>query len=246
MHGKSTAAINEADVKIIEDALLVLKPFLDVTREMSSEKYTSISKVIPVISILTKFLAAKSSPLGLGAKLKDQIDLYFRDVETEKFSMLSTFLDPRFKDKLLSKEVKLRANKEVCDCLEKTTILSFSHDQEMEEVKRTPQDKPEEVNFWDEFDKEREDEKSVHNDKSAIEVELSRYTESQRCERMTDPLTWWKKNEINYPNIAKMAKKYLSIPATSVPSERLFSKAGEIVSARRASIKSKNVDMILF
>ena len=158
--------------------------------------------------------------------------------------MLSTFLDPRFKDKSLSKEVKLIANKEVCDCHEKTTILSLSHDQEMEEEKRTPQDKPEEANFWDEFDKEREEEKSIYKDKSAIEVELTRYAESQRCERKTDPLAWWKQNERNYPNIARMAKKYLAIPATSVPNERLLSKAGEIVSARLASIKSKNVNYI--
>jgi len=33
---------------------------------------------------------------------------------------------------------------------------------------------------------------------------------------------------------------------TSVPSERLFSKAGEVVAARRSNIKPKNVDMILF
>ena len=244
MNGKSTAAINEEDVKIIEDAVTVLKPFLDVTREMSSEKYTSISKVIPIITILTKFLASHSSPLG--AKLKDKIDYYFKDVETERFSMLSTFLDPRFKDKSLSKEVKMKVNQEVLNYLERTTELSLSHDEEMEEVKNPAQEKPEEASFWDEFDKEREEEKSFIKDKSAIEVELSRYTESQRCERKTDPLAWWKQNERNYPSVARMAKKYLSIPATSVPSERLFSKAGEIVSSRRASIKSKNVDMILF
>ena len=32
----------------------------------------------------------------------------------------------------------------------------------------------------------------------------------------------------------------------SAPSELLFSKAGEVVAARRSSIKPKNVDMILF
>jgi len=37
---------------------------------------------------------------------------------------------------------------------------------------------------------------------------------------------------------------YLRVLETSVPSERLFSKASEVVAAR--SIKPKNVDMILF
>ena len=31
-----------------------------------------------------------------------------------------------------------------------------------------------------------------------------------------------------------------------MPSEKLFSKAGEVIAARRSNIKPKNVDMILF
>ena len=31
-----------------------------------------------------------------------------------------------------------------------------------------------------------------------------------------------------------------------MPSEKLFSKAGEVIAARRSNIKAKNVDMILF
>jgi len=41
---------------------------------------------------------------------------------------------------------------------------------------------------------------------------------------------------------------YFGVPGTcgtSVPSERLFSKAGEVVAARRSNIKPKNVDRIL-
>lgn len=42
------------------------------------------------------------------------------------------------------------------------------------------------------------------------------------------------------------AKKILCTPATSVPSERIFSKAGIVVSDRRSRIKPKNVDMLIF
>jgi hypothetical protein len=41
-------------------------------------------------------------------------------------------------------------------------------------------------------------------------------------------------------------RKFLCIPATSVPSEQLFSKAGERISARRNRLDGKNVNMLLF
>ena len=61
-----------------------------------------------------------------------------------------------------------------------------------------------------------------------------------------DPLTWWKRRESVYPTLSKMAKKYLQIPASSIPSERIFSLAGTIVSKKRASLSPENVDMLIF
>ena len=42
------------------------------------------------------------------------------------------------------------------------------------------------------------------------------------------------------------AKVDSSIPGTSVPSERVFSTAGDVVTAQRATLKSKHVDMLIF
>ena len=61
-----------------------------------------------------------------------------------------------------------------------------------------------------------------------------------------DPLNWWKRRESVYPTMAKLAKKYLQIPASSIPSERVFSLAGTIVSKKRASLSPENVDMLIF
>jgi len=43
------------------------------------------------------------------------------------------------------------------------------------------------------------------------------------------PLLYWKKNCESYPQLAKMARDFFAIPATSAPSERCFSKARSLL-----------------
>ena len=56
-----------------------------------------------------------------------------------------------------------------------------------------------------------------------------------------DPLVWWKVKARKFPYVWAVAREYLAIPATSAPSERAFSTAGNVVSVRRCSLKSERV-----
>ena len=78
------------------------------------------------------------------------------------------------------------------------------------------------------------------------DMEMRMYSEEELLNRETDPLAWWKSREECLKVSSKLAKKYLGIVATSVPSERLFSQAGQVIVDRRARIKPKNVNMVLF
>lgn len=62
----------------------------------------------------------------------------------------------------------------------------------------------------------------------------------------SDPLLWWKAREDKYPLLSKYAKQLLGIPATSVASERVFSTAGDVVTAQRACLSGDQVDMLVF
>ena len=101
--------------------------------------------------------------------------------------------------------------------------------------------------LWSQFDaKRRQKERSSARQFTAAEIEVRRHMENPSLERNQDPLAWWKDVASSTPRLALIAKDVLGIPATSVPSERLFSKAGEVISSRRGSLKAKHVDMILF
>ena len=59
-------------------------------------------------------------------------------------------------------------------------------------------------------------------------------------------MEWWECHQQLYPHLAKMAQKYSGVVATSVPSEQLFSTAGNIVTAKRAALDPGNVEKLIF
>lgn len=75
--------------------------------------------------------------------------------------------------------------------------------------------------------------------------EVSLYT-SLPPVRKADPLVWWRDNQATFPHLATLAKKYLCVPATSCSSERDFSCAGNIVTAKRNCLKPAKVNTLCF
>ena len=59
-------------------------------------------------------------------------------------------------------------------------------------------------------------------------------------------LEWWKSHQTEFPLLANLAKTYLCIPGTSVPSERVFSTAGDIVRSERSVLSPEHVDQLVF
>lgn len=57
---------------------------------------------------------------------------------------------------------------------------------------------------------------------------------------------YWEKHKTLLNPLNEVALKYATIPATSVPSERIFSKTGQIMSARRNRLLPKNLDKLVF
>ena len=59
-------------------------------------------------------------------------------------------------------------------------------------------------------------------------------------------LDWWRDHCKTYPLLAKLAKKYLAVQATSCSSERTFSTGGRTVTNSRTRLNTTNVNMMVY
>ena len=61
-----------------------------------------------------------------------------------------------------------------------------------------------------------------------------------------NPFSWWAANKSQYSALHQVAMKYISIPATSVPSERLFSDAKNLITPQRTRLDSFLINQLMF
>lgn len=79
-----------------------------------------------------------------------------------------------------------------------------------------------------------------------INREISLYIEFLKVPYEQDPLKWWCLNCTTYPFLSVLAKKFLTIQATSVASEWVFSKGGLVVTDYRASLTNDHVSELVY
>ena len=80
---------------------------------------------------------------------------------------------------------------------------------------------------------------------NSLSVEIDRYKSESAILYNSNPLEWWKVNEYAYPNLARLARVYLAIPASSASSERIFSRAGYVMGNRRTRLAWRTFEAIV-
>ena len=61
-----------------------------------------------------------------------------------------------------------------------------------------------------------------------------------------NPLEWWRKKQLDFPSLTTLARKYLCIPATSAPVERVFSSGSNIITKRRSCLDVDRASDLIF
>ena len=87
---------------------------------------------------------------------------------------------------------------------------------------------------------------------ATADAELTLYQQEPTIQLREDeggfscPLTWWKFNARKYKLLSILASRVLCIPATSAPSERVFSTAGLTIAKDRARLASEMANELIF
>ena len=75
---------------------------------------------------------------------------------------------------------------------------------------------------------------------------VPRFFKEANIPRTADPFQWWKLNEVQFPNLKVLAKKYLCVPATAISSDRLFAKEGDEFARRRDTFRGSQLNNMIF
>ncbi|XP_069508821.1 E3 SUMO-protein ligase ZBED1-like isoform X2 [Ambystoma mexicanum] len=188
-----------------------------------------------------------SSPTAIIGSLcrtaKELTNAQFGNIDSHGILGKATILDPRFKAYGFQEQHAADYHVKALELeIHQLTPKTLPATEAKECCSPPPKRKPG-SDFWKVLSQRKAESERA---KKTTTSELDLYMAEDIEDATTDVFSWWGRNSSKYPLLATLALKYLCGTATSVPSEQLFSKAGELVSSRRACLKSSHIEMLTF
>lgn len=223
-----------------------LKPFYEFTVEMSGSKYPTLGMLLLFLDYLLEHLNTTIQDS------ESQVPTWIKDIAKamkEKFDSLSNnlnnsaayltlILDPRYKVQIVPNNIDIEMAKN-------TLLTEFTSYQVLVESEKSN----EEISTSTMGEKrkplgimERILQKKMKSNSLLFHNEVEEYLTASIESQDVNPCEWWKDHKLQYPILAKIARDYICIPATSVPSEQAFSKSGELISKRRNRLGDRAIE----
>lgn len=203
---------------ILKQMCQVLKPFEEVTKVVSGEKFMTCSLVV-VLSQGLVDVCSKMSKMNYNPRVLDIVNKLlctmlekdtWKNLEKSRMLCRSTFLDPRFKNiPFLHSTTFLETTKE--DIIENlTAIIRIKNNQTAdrneqipppdngsEEVQNLQTFGHQSISIWDTIDRNAAEVQPSGTSTSRAIIEVQRYLEVAILHRNNDPSNWWRENSYN-------------------------------------------------
>ena len=235
----------------MENLVRILDPFEKATTIVCGDKYPTMHKILPIVVKLLRVIEIEDDDLPVIKNVKSQLAKEINKRTTSDVTtLIACIMNPFTKDLAFLPEEREQAHQILRDLMSTVEQPRIKQEDQETEAKETEfQENPAPLPALPTLDTVTisspdkrlksadtedwlEDVVCIHvtqpNTINAIELEISRYlamatTTNDSDKKTLTVLECWKENEMVFPRISKIAKKFLAIPASSVSSERVFS-----------------------
>ena len=242
---KSELIISSTQIEVLSLIVEVMQYFCEATDILQGEGFPTFNQVIPVIdSLENALMQAKRDNAAVNAlceRLLTSLRDRFQYLLSSDIHKVATALDPR---KKLSFTDHQKPDK-VFVFTSSVVILSIksllpSDSQPVQASTSTPS-----VNVEPTVKKAGYCSTSTSDDPASVNdvnTELQIYLDQPRLDVL--PIEFWTQRKVT--PLSTLALQLLTIPCSSAPVERLFSKAGIILNQRRTRTGSKKLEQLIF
>ena len=229
------------ELEIIKQLITLLQPLEFVSKESCGEQYITLSIIIPMINCLKTNIANFTTTIDCMKNVKQileaEINRRFGKIEYCTHAAIATILDPRFKnihfqDLQACGRAVYKLNEIIKEIMPNSNAICES---EVASIKN--------YDFWQHHTRLAMDQHRKTQNKSD---QLSLYLSTPVAPLNSCPLEQWEKLQGTYPLLYKQARGFLVVVASSVPCERLFSKAGATITKNRNRLSGKYLEKLLF
>jgi len=248
IHGHDDKILSATEWTDIQQLVQLLKPIADVVRTLEGDQYPTLSLSWQMILAVSRYLRGRtlqfpqypdwqSAPYGhvvnvVRHALLEEIGKPDRFRQPTAAMKIAATLDPRRK----SLEFLLTA-------AERDAAFNLLLEKLRVEF---PDLHPEPAPVRDEMDLDLLAPPVAPDAVDVLALEVTRYRSTPECDGKQElPLVWWKRHSTIFPHISRLARRYLALPASSAPSERVFSRLNVTVTARRASLLPEKVERLI-
>ena len=239
--------LNREEMKILKEIFPIMDLVRSVITEISGDLYPTCSVIISIIRCMERKINSVNSQADIGQKFKSKVQTAisqrFKNFEHSPLLSVATILDPRFK------KVHFNDRLAIYPALNRIIIQLKEANQRTAETCPAAQkklQKPDSLwDFHDMLDENLEATSGADSDLS-WNAELEQYMQLKRLSRKDNIFIYWQRVEETFPSLSKVALRQLSVLGTSIPSERLFLKAGLIKRDNRNRLTGRPLNVLLF
>jgi len=208
-----------------------LKPFFEFTVEMSGSNYPTLGTLLLLLDHLLDHITITidESKVSWVKEIAKEMKIKFDSIQEKLYhssAYLALILDPRYKTQILPDNISENAIKNILiDEFNSYKYLDSEND--INEEVSSVGEKRKALGIMDLMLQKKQ--KAGNLQRNEIDEYLIIPIEPKNI----DPCEWWRNHKSQFPILTKIARDYICIPSTSVPSEQAFSKSGELISKRR-------------